>query len=211
MASTTWARSSGNTLTTTATTASFNSSGTYTTLNDPLGTKGTQAYGINDAGQIVGDYIDSNGTEHGFLYSGGTYTTIDRPRATNGTEALGINDAGQIAGYYVDSSSAVHGFLYSGGTYTTFDVSPGFSILAGINNAGQLVGSYPDRNSPEHGFLATPPTATTYTFSTLNAPAGGIAALTYASGINDWGRSSEATITATWGMASAMAEASTLL
>jgi uncharacterized membrane protein len=31
--------------------------GTYTTLNDPLATGATSAYGINDAGQIVGSYV----------------------------------------------------------------------------------------------------------------------------------------------------------
>jgi len=45
------------------------SGGTYTTLDDPLGTGGTFAQGINDQGQIVGYYIDSSNTLHGFLYS----------------------------------------------------------------------------------------------------------------------------------------------
>jgi probable HAF family extracellular repeat protein len=51
---------------------------TWTTLDDPLATNGTIAYGINDAGQIVGTYNTSTGT-HSFIYSGGIYTTIDDP------------------------------------------------------------------------------------------------------------------------------------
>ena len=46
------------------------SDGTYTTLDDPLatGSKGsTGALSINDAGQIVGGFVDSGGMEHGFL------------------------------------------------------------------------------------------------------------------------------------------------
>ena len=43
----------------------------------PLGTYGTLAAGINDHGQIVGFYVDSNHKEHGFLYSNGTYTTLN--------------------------------------------------------------------------------------------------------------------------------------
>jgi probable HAF family extracellular repeat protein len=47
------------------------SGGTYTTLDDPLAatvtTSGTEAFGINDAGQIVGTYQDSNHHYHGFL------------------------------------------------------------------------------------------------------------------------------------------------
>ncbi len=54
---------------------------TYTTLNDPLATGGTNAYGINDLGQIVGEY-GGDGGFHGFLYSGGTYVTLDDPLAS---------------------------------------------------------------------------------------------------------------------------------
>ena len=44
---------------------------TYTTLDDPLATGSTFAYGINSAGQVVGEYHNASG-DHGFLYSGGT-------------------------------------------------------------------------------------------------------------------------------------------
>jgi probable HAF family extracellular repeat protein len=82
----------------------------YTTLDDPLQTDFmTQASGINDAGQIVGQYHNSSGY-HGFLYSAGTYTPIDDPLATISTVASGINAAGQIVGSY--GSNATHGFLY---------------------------------------------------------------------------------------------------
>src|SRR5437016_3376589 len=55
---------------------------TYTTLDDPLGTNGTQLLGINNLGQIVGSYIDASGHSHGFLYSGGGFTTLDDPSGT---------------------------------------------------------------------------------------------------------------------------------
>jgi probable HAF family extracellular repeat protein len=84
--------------------------GHYTTLNDPLGAFGTVATGINDEGQIVGYYEDSNGHFHGFLYSRGVFTALDDPSATAGTFAEGINNIGQSVGYYEDSSGP-HGFL----------------------------------------------------------------------------------------------------
>ena len=88
MASTTRARSSGVYIDSSGTLHGFlDSGGIYTTLDDPLGAKGTVANGINDAGQIVGYYVDSSGTPHGFLYSGGTYTTLDDPLGANGTVA----------------------------------------------------------------------------------------------------------------------------
>ena len=115
-------------------------------------------YGINDAGQIVGFYIDSSGILHGFLYSGGTYTTLDDPLGTNGTDALRHQQAGQIVGYYIDSNDMSHGFLYSGGTYTTLDDPLGTkgTVASGINDAGQIVGYYFDSSGMEHGFLANP-------------------------------------------------------
>ena len=41
--------------------------GTYATLDDPLGTVETVAQGVNNADQVVGYYIGSNGVFHGFF------------------------------------------------------------------------------------------------------------------------------------------------
>ena len=160
------------------------SNGTYTTLNDPLASSastpqpnplllvGTVANGINNLGQIVGTYYDSNGLTHGFLYSNGTYTTLDDPLAVSvsqvvsrfsGTQATGINNLGQIVGVYFDSSNVSHGFLYSNGTYTTItDPLVGSSFpygttVSGINDAGQIVGQYEDSSGYTHGFIASLP------------------------------------------------------
>jgi hypothetical protein len=45
--------------------------GTFTTVDDPKGTVGTQAYAINPQGDIVGTYYDGAGKAHGFLLSHG--------------------------------------------------------------------------------------------------------------------------------------------
>ena len=119
----------------------------YTTLDDPSAGSGgaTFAFGINDAGQIVGFYQDSLSHQHGFLYSGGTYTAIDDPLGTNGTVATGINNAGQIVGNYSDSSFAHHGFFFNGAFDTLDDPSAadGLGTLAtGVNDLGWIVGVY---------------------------------------------------------------------
>jgi probable HAF family extracellular repeat protein len=44
---------------------------------------------INNSGQIVGNYTDTHGTFHGFLYSNGTYTTLDDP-STGHASAGGV-------------------------------------------------------------------------------------------------------------------------
>src|SRR5262249_13462663 len=120
---------------------------TYTTIDDPAANSGvgTVATGINNAGQIVGYYVNASGVYQGFLYSGGTYTALSDPLGANGTYALGINDSGQIVGYYFDSNHIEHGFLYSGGTYTTIDDPPATNrtFAVGINASGQIVGVIP--------------------------------------------------------------------
>src|SRR5437016_6116102 len=138
----------------------------FNTFDDPLGTGTTEAWGVNDTGQIVGDYDNGTGF-HGFLESGGTYTTLDDPLATGGTFANGINDAGQIVGTYVIGNTA-HGFLYSGGQYTTVDdpLATFGNTALGINNNGQIVGTLSD-STGNHGYLETtlpnppPPAGTT--------------------------------------------------
>jgi len=75
---------------------------------DVPGAFSTQANGINDAGQIVGDFPDSNGGTHGLLEVNGIFSTIDVPGASV-TSARGINNAGQIVGYvqYVPEPSSL--------------------------------------------------------------------------------------------------------
>jgi probable HAF family extracellular repeat protein len=74
--------------------------GHYKTLNEPNGTYGTVATGINDHGQIVGYFINSRDVEHGFLYSNGTYTRLNDPLGTHDTEVLGFNNYGKIVGIF---------------------------------------------------------------------------------------------------------------
>jgi probable HAF family extracellular repeat protein len=107
------------------------------------GALNTDPKGLNDSGQIVGNFT-SGGTDHGFLYSNGVFSQIDVPGAVE-TEAWGINNSGQIVGFFSDNSGTDHGFLYSGGNFTNLDV-PGktFTQPRGINETGQIVGDFFD-------------------------------------------------------------------
>ena len=51
---------------------------TSITLPSTLGTFGSVG-GINDAGAIVGTYLDAAFATHGFLDSGGIFTSMDDP------------------------------------------------------------------------------------------------------------------------------------
>jgi hypothetical protein len=89
--------------------------GSYTIIDDPNVPPGnTFGDGINDWGQVVGEYYDpTNGDVSGFLYTNGHFTTVDDPNAYApiGTEPLVINDLDQIAGWYYDSQYNAHVFL----------------------------------------------------------------------------------------------------
>jgi probable HAF family extracellular repeat protein len=84
------------------------SQGAYTTL-DPPGSSLTVAEAINNAGVIVGVYLDAKLDQHGFLLSNGVYTQIDVPGST-ATQINSINPRGQIVGYYNDQTGT-HGFV----------------------------------------------------------------------------------------------------
>ena len=82
---------------------------------DVPGATGTIALGSTDAGTIVGGYVDTSGTNHGFLWQGGTFllpSPLDVPvPGATATRAYGINTTGVVVGTYVDSSNRVQGFV----------------------------------------------------------------------------------------------------
>ena len=88
--------------------------GHLTTLQFP-GSSYTQALGINDHGEIVGDYRDSSGLTHGFVLTDPLSTlnwqTVDDPSGVGSTVVNGVNDAGELVGFYVDSAGNTNGML----------------------------------------------------------------------------------------------------
>jgi hypothetical protein len=162
------------------------SGGKFTTIDVPFsGAQGNFPCGINNSGEIVGGWWDSNKDEHGFTLVGGTYTSFDYPGAS-ATAAFGINSAGNIVGAYADSSGVGHGFLLSEGTYTSFDF-PGaiYTVPYAINDSDAIVGLYCtttsciSTNEGAQGFLLSQGV-----FTTIAIPG---ESFTYAAGINNNG------------------------
>ncbi|MEW6602264.1 MAG: hypothetical protein AB1499_14930 [Nitrospirota bacterium] len=109
-----------------------------------LGTLGgtlSEAYGINDKGQIVGYSETSSGSLHAFLYEKGEMKDLG---TLGGLDSYGraINNSGMIVGYSDTPSGESHAFLYDNavmndlGTLFGIKESRAFSI----NNSGQIVG-----------------------------------------------------------------------
>jgi uncharacterized membrane protein len=139
--------------------------GAFTTFNvpDDHPTFGTVALGINDIGEVVGDYVAANDPipdppkpppRHGFLRSSkGVFTTFNVPGAVL-TIGEGINNAGTIVGVYVLADGSAHGFVRTNGVFMTVDVpNSSNTAINSINANGQIVGSYDDSNGT-HGFHA---------------------------------------------------------
>lgn len=147
---------------------------TYRQVDVP-GSTATVIYGINSAGQMVGQYLTATGGS-GFVLSKGTFTNINYPGTTGDTDT-GINDHGDIVGYYY--TDAVHSFLYQNGQFTSI-AYPGASStqVNGINNLGDVVGAYADETG-WHGFLLHEGV-----FTSFDVPGGDF---TSAFGINDRG------------------------
>lgn len=122
------------------------------TLTD-LGTMGgthSMAYGINNAGQVVGHTYDANwAIRHGFLWRNGTMTDLGTLFGGKYSRANAINNAGQVVGdswtYFTNPAYTTnHAFLWKNGVMT--DIGPGgrggksSSIAYCINDSGQAVG-----------------------------------------------------------------------
>ena len=126
----------------------------YRTIDFP-GAKATEAFGINERGDIVGDYTDATGNVHGFLLRNGTFTSIDYPGAIL-TSTRGINDAGVIVGAFTtaDDPTDAHGYILSAGKFTQHDFphSPDTDIL-GIDESGDFTGSYGLSDGSEAGYF----------------------------------------------------------
>jgi probable HAF family extracellular repeat protein len=114
---------------------------TITDLGTLTGNK-SMAYGINDNGQVVGQWQVSTGIYRAFLYSGGVMQDLGTLGGTNSC-AYGINNSGQVVGEsYITGSSTTHAFTYSGGAMQDLGTLLGGtnSYARGINDSGQIVG-----------------------------------------------------------------------
>lgn len=120
-----------------------------------LGASATFLYGINNSGEIAGQYVDAAGLYHGFVDINGSTTNIDCVNL-NAAQTLpwGINNAGEVVGSYIDQRGGTHGFLYQAGFCTNLDYSQAVSTTAvGINDDDQISGYFTDSLGAYHGFL----------------------------------------------------------
>jgi len=153
--------------------------GNYTNENFP-GSVQTQVTGINNKGDTVGFYIDSNGNNFGFVEWNGVFTSYKDPNTGNGTvnQLLGINDQGIAVGFYTDASGVNHAYELnqSNGHFKNIVPPNGNNAIAtGINDYGDVVGFLTGSNgNTAVGFLLKAKRYTEFDFpnSTVTNPFG---------------------------------------
>ena len=114
------------------------------------------AFGINDAGQVVGsmEFRDGFGTPatHAFLYASGKVTDLAETFEER-SAALAINNRGEIVGHRMTVGGHDRPFLYKDGKYTDLGGSlGGDGVALGINDSNQIVGRF-GYEGDEHPFL----------------------------------------------------------
>ncbi len=145
----------------------------------------TFLFGINDAGDIAGEYVPSGSDTpfHAYARIAGTDLDIMIPGQTS-SEAHGLNNLDQVAGdYTTDGGFVFHGFIRQADGTLTFPIDyPGAvnTFVNGINDQGWIVGTYELADGHEHGFFLKLPN----TFVSFDYPAAGGTSLV---GINNSG------------------------
>jgi probable HAF family extracellular repeat protein len=136
----------------------------YSVINlDTLGGTGSEAHGLNDSGQVVGEYYGTQGI-HAYIYSNGNMTDLGALPAPfdKYSDAAGISAAGVVVGTAVSSDLSgipTTAFLYSGGTMSDLVIfdSPNISNAQAmaINASGKAVGFSTTASGATHAFVGS--------------------------------------------------------
>ena len=167
-----------------------NTSGTFTTVDDP-GFAFTQLLGINGSGTTAAGYWTHDATgatgQLAGIVTGGpgfaspTFVGINPLLPANvNSQATGVNDSGWVVGFYQPTSTTFTGFLDKSGVISSITFPGSVSTQAlGVNDLGEIVGDYTLANGNMFGFFDRGGS-----FSTID-PFGSTAVT--ANGINDKG------------------------
>jgi len=139
------------------------SDGKLTKIDYP-GASATRAFGINNSGDITGQYTTRFGVVFGFILSGGAFHKIHVP-ATDLTSLHGAEDNGRVmtGDVVVSADSSIRAFVRHKPADIQLLDPPGTifpcSRGRGINERGDVVGAFAIVNTPDechrpnHGFV----------------------------------------------------------
>jgi uncharacterized membrane protein len=124
------------------------------TIQQLVPDQGSQAYSINELGQIVGFRYTNQPLV--FLWESGKITDFALPDLSASVFAATINDLGQIA---VTVSSLAAYLMVDGAFQPLGTLGGSFSAVFGMNDVGQAVGYSYSASGPQHAVLWTVPIA----------------------------------------------------
>ena len=160
----------------------------YVYINIPNATF-IQPNAINDAGLVVGWYLDSSFNYHGFIWQNGTLQYVDHPGALQ-TNLTGINNLGQIIGLYEDASFNVHAATYSpaNSAWSDLPVIPGawqlyIESAISLDDEGEALGCAAGDTLPTELTWIWHPASQAYSYLTSAAAGPG---LTCGEALNDF-------------------------
>jgi probable HAF family extracellular repeat protein/T5SS/PEP-CTERM-associated repeat protein len=107
---------------------------------DPLWPAISAAYGLNDAGQVVGGSYDASANFHAFLWQNGAMQDMGT-LGGDYSSAQAINENGQVVGVARLANGKPHAFMWDGGMQDLGALTWDQSIAYGINDKGQVVGA----------------------------------------------------------------------
>jgi len=117
--------------------------------------------GINDRGQIVGNYVSPNNwllqpyrqPVRAFIYDKSGFKDLGTLPGGDSVEAAAINNQGQIVGAATTAEGETHAFVYADGKMTDLGTLDGTdSYATGINEAGDIVGYALDAKGVSQAF-----------------------------------------------------------
>jgi probable HAF family extracellular repeat protein len=127
-----------------------------------LGGSGSQAFAINQKGQIAGAAYTKDGALHAFITAGGKLKDLGVIAGGDTSWGFGINDSGVVVGQGTYGQSGnYHAFVSEGKKMKDLNnlipANSGWDLYVanGINGAGRIVGSG-TYNGTFHAFLLTP-------------------------------------------------------
>src|SRR6201987_5931328 len=122
----------------------------------------SEAFGINNSGQAVGDSQNATNEHRPVLFDNSGVKDLNVSVAQNSNAfrtAYAINDAGQVAGRTDTNQGAIHAFVFGSGGSGNGDVKD-IGTLGGtnsealaINKSGEVVGDAETSNGTPHAFI----------------------------------------------------------